>query len=79
MPEKNPNPSEAERYEDLIEQLEEIVEGIESGEVGLEESLAAYERGARLIAKARAILHRAEQRIESLDLEALRKRAEEEV
>lgn len=78
MPEKNPNPTETERYEDLIEQLEQIVEDIESGEIGLEESLAAYERGAKLIAKARAILARAEQRIETLDLDALRKQAEEE-
>ncbi|MCC5822603.1 MAG: exodeoxyribonuclease VII small subunit [Phycisphaerales bacterium] len=68
-------PSTEERYEALVEQLEELVERIESGEIGLEDSIKAYEQGVVLIAKARAILTRAEQRIEQLDLETLKKRA----
>ncbi len=64
-----------ERYETLVEQLEDLVERIESGEIGLEDSIKAYEQGIVLITKARAILLRAEQRIEQLDLESLRKRA----
>lgn len=71
-----PDPNAAdERYETLIEQLEELVERIESGEIGLEDSIKAYEQGVVLVAKARAILTRAEQRIEQLDLETLKKRA----
>lgn len=72
-----PSPQE-ERYETLVEQLEDLVERIESGEIGLEDSIKAYEQGVVLIAKARAILQRAEQRIEQLDLETLRKRASDE-
>lgn len=73
-PPVKPVPAPAEdRYETLIEQLEELVEQIESGEIGLEQSIEAYERGVGLVARARAILARAEQRIETLDLEALRK------
>jgi exodeoxyribonuclease VII small subunit len=64
-----------ERYEVLVDQLEALVERIESGEIGLEDSIAAYERGVTLIARARAILARAEQRIEEIDLETLRRRA----
>lgn len=73
-----PTPVPEERYETLVEQLEDLVERIESGEIGLEDSIKAYEQGVVLIAKARAILHRAEQRIEQLDLETLRKRASDE-
>jgi exodeoxyribonuclease VII small subunit len=71
----DPAPPHEERYEVLVEQLEDLVERIESGEIGLEDSIKAYEQGVVLIAKARSILLRAEQRIEQLDLETLRKRA----
>lgn len=75
-PASDPSPSPTEdRYEVLVEQLEDLVERIESGEIGLEDSIKAYEQGVVLIAKARAILTQAEQRIEQLDLETLRKRA----
>lgn len=84
MTEPKPNPARSgapqgaepeERYEAIVDQLEELVERIESGEIGLEDSIKAYEKGVGLVAKARAILARAEQRIEQLDLETLRKRA----
>ncbi|MEA5614840.1 exodeoxyribonuclease VII small subunit [Nodularia spumigena] len=71
----DPVPNPEERYEVLVEQLEDLVERIESGEIGLEDSIKAYEQGIVLITKARSILLRAEQRIEQLDLETLRKRA----
>jgi len=53
-------------FEDALEQVEAIIERIERGEVGLEESLAEYERGVELIKKCRGILERAEQRVEEL-------------
>lgn len=78
-PQTQPEPGDQdERYETLIEQLEELVERIESGEIGLEDSIKAYEQGVVLVAKARAILTRAEQRIEQLDLETLKKRASDQ-
>lgn len=55
-------------YEQAVEQLEEIVERIESGEIGLGDSIAQYERGVRLIARCRAVLDQAEQKIAELDL-----------
>lgn len=66
------------RYEALVERLEELVEQIESGEIGLEDSIKAYEQGVELIGKARVILARAEQRIEQLDLQTLRAKASED-
>ena len=53
-------------FEEALERVEAIIERIERGEVGLEESLAEYERGVELIKKCRGILERAEQRVEDL-------------
>jgi exodeoxyribonuclease VII small subunit len=74
---QDPAPGE-ERYESLVERLEELVERIESGEIGLEDSIKAYEQGVELIGKARVILARAEQRIEQLDLQSLRSKGSED-
>ena len=59
--------SDAPSFEDAITEVERIVEQIESGEIGLEASLARYERGASLVKHCRELLARAEQRIEELD------------
>ncbi|MGP1273047.1 MAG: exodeoxyribonuclease VII small subunit [Phycisphaerales bacterium] len=53
-------------FEEAMEQLESIIDQIESGEIGLESSIAAYERGVALVARCRSILADAEQRIETL-------------
>ncbi len=47
-------------------QVEAIVARIESGEVGLEQSLAEYEKGVKLLKQCRDILQRVEQKIEDL-------------
>lgn len=52
--------------EKALDDLEEIVGSLEAGRLPLEESLALYERGIRLIRIASLKLDRAEQRIESL-------------
>ncbi len=69
MTKKKPDPSEEapKRYEELIDELESIVRSIESGEIGLEDSIGAYEHGVGLIKRARVILDQAEQRITDLD------------
>jgi exodeoxyribonuclease VII small subunit len=59
-------PSES-SFEDAMAEVEAIVEQIESGEIGLEASLAKYERGAVLVKRCRDLLAQAEQRIETLD------------
>lgn len=61
------------RFEDLIEELESLVEHIESGDIGLEQSIDAYERGNTLVGKAREILSKAEQRVETIDAASLNK------
>jgi len=53
-------------FEESVDQLEKIVAAIESGQIGLEESLAKYEQGMELVKRCRAILDRAEKRIEVL-------------
>lgn len=53
-------------FEQALAQVEEIIARIESGEVGLERSIAEYERGAALVRRCREILQTAEQKVEDL-------------
>jgi exodeoxyribonuclease VII small subunit len=53
-------------FERAVEQVEKIIERIESGEIGLEASITEYERGVALIRRCRAVLERAEQRVDEL-------------
>ena len=58
-------------YEQAVERLEALVERIESGEIGLEDSIRAYEQGVALLGRCRRVLDDVEQRIEQLSLEQL--------
>ena len=69
MAKKKPVEDEMPRYEQAIEQLERIIERIESGEIGLEEGIAEYERGMKLIKHCRSVLDRAESKIKELSLD----------
>lgn len=53
-------------FEDALEQVEAIIERIEQGQIGLEQSLAEYERGVRLVAHCRLIHKHTVQRVEDL-------------
>lgn len=53
-------------FEQALAELETILSDIESGQVGLEQSLAKYERGSFLIQHCRTILASAEKQIELL-------------
>jgi len=53
-------------FEEAMTQLESLIERIESGEVGLEESIAEYERGVKLIQRCKGVLAVSEQRVEEL-------------
>ncbi|MCC5787909.1 MAG: exodeoxyribonuclease VII small subunit [Phycisphaerales bacterium] len=66
-----PTPQEPERFEDALDEIEAIIEKIESGEYGLEESIAAYERGSALLKKSREILDKAEQRVTEINASLL--------
>lgn len=63
--------TEGPSFEQSLDELEAIISRVESGEVGLEKSIEEYERGVDLIKRCRAILERAEQRIQQLSLEDL--------
>ena len=56
-------------YEAATDELASIIEEIESGEIGLEASITAYERGSALIRRCRSLLDAAEQRVQELDIE----------
>ena len=54
------------KFEDALSNLESIVEKLESGELSLEESLAAFEEGIRLSRICSKRLDEAERKIEKL-------------
>ena len=53
-------------FEQAMARLEEIVSILETGEQPLEQSLALYEEGAKLMKKCAAFLDKAEQKVNSL-------------
>ncbi len=54
------------RFEEALAELERIVSELERGDVGLEESIALYERGAALKRHCEAKLKEAELRIQKI-------------
>lgn len=62
-PHASPSPK---TFEQSVDQIEEIVAKIESGELGLEDSIAAYERAAALLKACRGELAKAEQKVTEL-------------
>ena len=53
-------------FETSLDQLEQLVEKMEHGELSLEESLAAYERGVGLYRRCQGALEQAELRVRLL-------------
>lgn len=68
MSEEAQKPVEEMSFEEAIAELERIVETLERGQVPLAESIAIYERGARLKARCEQLLKEAEARIEKIVL-----------
>jgi exodeoxyribonuclease VII small subunit len=56
-----------ESFEAALAELESIVQGMETGKLSLEESLAAYQRGAALLRHCQGALAAAEQKIQVLE------------
>jgi len=65
MSSKTP-PAEAIRFEDALRDLEETVHRLESGELSLEDSLAAFESGVKLVRVLNEKLEGIERRVEVL-------------
>ena len=53
-------------FEEAMETLETLVTEIEEGKVSLEESIEKYAEGTELVTRCRAILDRAEKKIQVL-------------
>jgi exodeoxyribonuclease VII small subunit len=62
MPKKNSPPS----FEDALTELEQLVNRLERGELSLEESLQAFERGVSLTRTCQKALREAEQKVQIL-------------
>lgn len=54
------------RFEDTLNQLEQLLDTMESGELSLDESLAAFEEGVKLTRSAQQALANAQQKVEVL-------------
>ena len=59
-------------FEDAVGELESLVQRMESGALSLEESLAAYRRGAELVAHCRRALAQVQQQVKVLEGELLK-------
>lgn len=53
-------------FETALKELEALVESLERGDLGLEESLASFERGVALTRICQSALREAEQKVEIL-------------
>ena len=67
-----PSEGDAPTFEQALAELEALVARMEDGKLPLEESLAAYQRGAELVRYCESKLAAAQARIAILDGEALR-------
>ena len=67
MAKKNtPDASPVAHFEQSLDELEQLVEKMEPGDLSLEESLAAYERGVGLYRRCQTALEQAELRVRLL-------------
>ncbi len=57
---------EKKKFEEAVGELERVVEQLESGELSLEDSLAAFEKGVRLVKLCNQKLTEVERKIELL-------------
>jgi len=62
-----PTKSQPQTFESALVELERIVEGMEAGQLPLEQSLAAYKRGAELLKFCQAQLADAQQQVKILE------------
>lgn len=53
-------------FEEALASLETLVQAMEEGELSLEESLKAFERGIKLTRECQAALEQAEQKVQML-------------
>lgn len=61
-----PPPSSVAQFESSLDELEQLVQKMEKGEMSLDDSLAAYERGIGLYRQCQDALEQAELRVKLL-------------
>lgn len=66
MAARDPNENSKIDFETAMRDLEELVDRLEQGDLPLEESLAAFERGVMLTRMCQTALREAEQKVEIL-------------
>ena len=65
-------PVEPKNFEAAMAELDTLVEKMERGELALEESLSAYQRGTELLKYCEKVLGDAQQRIQVLEGDTLK-------
>lgn len=65
-PDKDATASPVADFEHSLDALEQLIDRMETGELSLEESLAAYERGVGLYRRCQTALEQAELRVRLL-------------
>ena len=59
-------------YEQAVAELDDLVQRMESGQLSLDDTLAAYKRGNQMLQFCRARLQAVEQQVQVLDGEVLK-------
>jgi len=72
MTKKASHPIDSLSFEQAIDELDQLVRRMESGELSLDDSIAAYRRGAELARYCQARLANAEQEIRQLEGDLLK-------
>ena len=72
MPKKSASDQPSSSFEDAMAELEQLVTKMESGELPLEASVAAYQRGSALVKYCAAQLERVEKQVKVLEGDMLK-------
>ncbi len=72
MPKKTPSEQSFASFEEAMQELEQLVARMEAGELPLEASLAAYQRGTELVKYCAAQLDRVEKQVKVLEGDMLK-------
>ena len=72
MPKKSASDQPSPSFEDAMSELEQLVAKMESGELPLEASVTAYQRGSELVKYCAAQLERVEKQVKVLEGDMLK-------
>ena len=56
----------AQPYSEVVERLEDVVKKLETGQLSLEDTLAEFEKGIRLVQRGEELLAQADRRVQEL-------------